>query len=308
MSKCIGLHLHQLNGKSYAESLIEFKKAFPELCDVQVFTHVPYSLKKMEHDANLLPTAKKLGVDIVVHGSYLCVPWKSQHLADHTLENIIAAQKYHSFGAIAHMPYMPPKEMIDGLDYLIKKMRRKHITNKLILEISALPYDEKKSYETAEKINELEREIRAHGFEPEIGICIDTAHVFAGGGKIRTYDEAKTFIDKLDKRLIVMIHLNGNSHDPAVIKGDKHEIPLTKNDLIWHDLTYEEAGCRAFIEFARDANIPCILETNQKNHTFEEIRTFFDKIGGTEKNDKLFQNNIHESNNESNRDIEPIRF
>lgn len=278
MSKCIGLHLHQLEGKSYAESLIELKKKFPELCDVQVFTHVPYSLKPMEYDAELLPTAKRLGVDIVVHGSYLCVPWKSKHLAHHTLENIIASQKYHSFGAIAHMPYMAPKEMIDGLDYLIGLMRRKHITNKLILEISALPYDKNKSYETPEKINNLTQEIVERGFEPEIGICIDTAHVFTGGGKIRTYEEAKQFIDALNKRLIVMIHLNGNSNDPAIVKGDRHEIPLTKNDLIWHDLTYEEAGCRAFIEFTRDANIPCIMETNQRSHTHEDIRTFFDMI------------------------------
>lgn len=278
MSKYVGLHLHQLEGKSYAESLIELKKRFPNLCDVQVFTHIPYKLERMKFDAELLPTATRLGVDIVVHGSYLCVPWKSKHLAHHTLENIVAAQQYHSFGAIAHMPYLPAKEMVDGLDFLVELMRRREVANKLILEISALPHDEKKSYETAEKINELEREIKEHGFEPEVGICIDTAHVFTGGGKIRTYDEAKQFIDKLNKRMIVMIHLNGNSNDPAKVKGDKHEIPLTKNDLIWHDLTYEESGCRAFIEFAKEANIPCIMETNQRNHTFEEIQTFVDQI------------------------------
>lgn len=278
MSLCIGLHLHKAENQSYSEALVALKEKYPQLCDIQTFTHGPKGLKPVGHDPELLATAQKLNVNIIVHGSYTCVPWhKNKHLMKHTVDNVIASQKYQAIGAIAHMPYLPAKEMIDGLEDLVQMMRAKNVSNKLILEISAFPFDDTKSYETAEKLNELSEEIRKHKFEPELSICIDTAHIFAGGGKIRTYEDAKKYIDDLDKRLISMIHLNGNSINPVIKRGDKHELPLSEYDLIWGGLDYAESGCRAFIEYAREYNLPCILEVS-RNHTDLEIQTFLDKI------------------------------
>ena len=273
----IGIHL-QLEGRRHVQALDETMAKFPELTDIQIFTHGPQSVKAVHIDeAEFKARLKHYGLRLWVHGSYLSVPWKSKFLAKHTLDNILAAKALGAGCVVVHIPFIDVSSVIAGILPLVHQMRDAAVCDhtKLMLETSATVSDPVKSYETPLKLNRLTAAIYGAGLEDCVRICIDSAHIFAGRAAIGSYIQAKEYCDALDARLIGMIQLNGNSIDPDKGRGDKHEIPMSDTDLIWGGLPYKEAGCRAFIEFAAARDIPVILEVNPR-HPDAAIRKFLD--------------------------------
>lgn len=270
----IGIHM-RLEGHTSAAALDDLIAKFPEIRDVQCFTHGPQSVKPVKIDVQSFKARlAHHKVRLWIHGSYICVPWKSPFLLFHTLANFRAA---HALGAgcvVVHMPFREVKYIVDGIAPLIKKIREEKMTaTSLMLETSAVKQDPNNSYESPDKLNTLTAALIDAGFDDCVRICIDTAHIFAGKAAIREQKDAIAFCDALDKRLIGMIHLNGNSIDPDKGRGDRHEIPLTPPDLIWGGQTYESSGCKPFIDMGLALDIPLILEVNT-THTPESIREF----------------------------------
>lgn len=271
----IGIHLH-LEKHTADAALTEVLRKYPEITDVQIFTHGPQSTKPTKAYNIFAPVAAMRKVRIWTHGSYLCVPWNSIHLSMHTLDNIQASVRLGSRCTVVHIPFARVSYVVSGISHVIKHMRAMNVVDtKLMLEVSATIQDELCSYESPEKLNRLTDAIFAAGYEDCVRICVDTAHIFAGRAKISSYDDAKAWWKTLDTRLIGMIHLNGSSHDPDLVRGDKHEVPMSPEDLIWGvgNHPYETRGCRAFIEHGRRLGIPIILEVAPR-HSSEAIRKF----------------------------------
>jgi endonuclease IV len=278
----LGIHLRIGGAGSASAALTALVTAFPNTwADVQIFTHGPQSAKPVHIDPGFRALAARLKIRVWTHGSYLCVPWSKDKpfLMHHTVDNVRASHALGSHCVVAHLPWKPVDEVIAGILPVVKKMRAEALCDcKLMLETSATVSDPELSYESPEKLNRLSAGLIAAHLEDCVRICVDTAHIFVAGAKIRTYDEGKAYCDALDPRLIGMIQLNGNSIDPAKIKGrDQHEVPLSDADLIWRGLTYAQSGCRAFIEWAAARGLPIILEVNRR-HSPDAIHAFVDQV------------------------------
>jgi len=271
----IGIHLH-LGSRTADAALAEIIRKYPEITDVQIFTHGPQSTRPTKAYDQFTGCAAIQKVRIWTHGSYLCVPWKSHKLSMHTVDNIRASARLGSRCTVVHIPFAPVDAVVSGISDVIKHMRPSSITDtSLMLETSATIEDKFCSYETSEKLNRLTAALFAAGFQDYVRICIDTAHIFAGRARISSYEEASLWWSHLDTRLIGMIHLNGSSHDPDFVRGDKHEVPMSPEDLIWgaNDPKYATSGCRAFVEHGRRLGIPIILEMGPR-HSDAAIRKF----------------------------------
>lgn len=277
----MGIHLH-LDGRTAKDALAYTLENYPEITDIQIFTHGPQSWKATKAYDNFRPVAEAAQVRIWTHGSYLCVPWKEPKFVAHTLDNIRASQKLGSGCVVVHIPFLPVDEVVSGISSLVDHMRRSNLTNvKLMLEVSATVKDDVRSYESADKLNHLTKKLFAAGFDDCVRICVDTAHIFAGRAKITTADDARLWWSNLDTRLLGMIHLNGSSYDPDVRKGDKHEVPMSAEDLIWgrdSHASYASRGCSVFVEHARKLKIPIILEVNPR-HSVDAIKHFIHLTG-----------------------------
>lgn len=271
----MGIHLH-LDGRTAKDALGYTLENYPEITDVQIFTHGPQSWAATKAFNDFAPIARASSVRIWTHGSYLCVPWKDAKFVGHTLDNIRASHRLGSGCVVVHIPFLPANEVVAGIASLVERMREHKLTDvKLMLEVSATVRDETRSYESPDKLNLLTKTLFAAGFQDCVRICVDTAHIFAGRAKISSADDARRWWAPLDTRLLGMIHLNGSSYDPDVRKGDKHEVPMSPEDLIWggsHD-GYASRGCSVFVEHARRLKIPMILEINPR-HSVDAIKHF----------------------------------
>jgi endonuclease IV len=271
----IGVHFRTDNA-----SISKLKNNIPELEHVQLFTHGPGSSKPItDIDADLVDNLARLNISINVHGSYLSVPWNSPFLFKHTLANFRSAHAIGATNVVLHIPFLPIEQWLPTITKLAHVIEKEKLTPKICLEQSPTICDKTRSYESAPKLNRLWRAIKAAGIQHCTGICIDTAHVHAGGAQIHTYAQAKTYLDMLDPQCLILIHLNGNSVVPGIKKtNDIHEIPLHVADLIWGEFSYIDSGCRAFVEYAAAHGIQLVVEWNTKKHTVKMLRQFLDQI------------------------------
>lgn len=126
-------------------------------------------------------------------------------------------------------------------------------------------------YETPAKLCALFRQIREK-VDPNLcyfGLCIDTAHVWACGADIASFEGASQWLAELEAchdvippRAIVF-HLNDNRHGRG--SGlDEHD-PLLMG-AIWGDYAQcpEKSGLAAFLDYARRYCIPTILERKER--------------------------------------------
>ncbi len=279
----LGIHL-RLEGQRASTALDALMADFPTLRDIQCFTNGPRGSKKVDIDvAAFKARVAHHNVRVWTHGSYICIPWSpNAFLTHHTLENIRLSHGIGSRCVVVHLPMKPVNEVVTGIIPLVKKMRAEHLCGcKLMLETSATRPDPEKSYETPAKLNRLTDALVDAGLSDCVQICVDSAHIATSRAAISSYAEGKAYCDALDTRLLGMIQLNGNSIHPDVAYNDRHEVPLSDPDLIWGPkaaggpYTYEQSGCKAFVDLGRRLDIPIILEVN-KTHTVAAIRTFID--------------------------------
>ena len=113
-----------------------------------------------------------------------------------------------------------------------------------------------------------------------VGLCIDTAHVYIAGAKIKTRIEASRYLKKIPIGWIRLFHLNGNMYEFGVRFGDKHAIPFAEDDQIWgqKNMTYDDSGCKEFIEYAKSFNTPVIFE-GKTEHSLSDIESFIQLCG-----------------------------
>lgn len=272
--RIMGIHLH-LDGQSASKAIERLMAMFPTLKDIQIFTHGPQSANQIRVDPEFKATVARFGLRVWTHGSYLCVPWSAKpFLTTHTIDNIRVSHALGSNCVVAHIPAKPVTEVVAGIVPVVRKMRELGLqSTKLMLENSANRSDPTRSYETPTKMNALTAAICEAKLDDCVRICIDTAHLFTSRAVISTYADAKAWCDALDKRLIGMIQLNGNSISPDTAIQDKHEVPMSPEDLIWRATTWDTAGCRTFIEMGVSLGIPIILEVS-KRHSVEAIANF----------------------------------
>ena len=83
-----------------------------------------------------------------------------------------------------------------------------------------------------------------------------------------------SLLNLADKKYIGLVHLNGNEYKYTGKTGDKHALPLDKDDKIWPGISYKDSGCKYIIEWCNKNKVIFILEINCKRHTLVDVRNF----------------------------------
>ena len=256
---------------------------------VQIFTHGPR-----------LPTENKLDyekinkvshdLDVTVHSPYTTVGlWKiqsdnkndsvSKRKITQLKSQLLAVKKAGGWCMVVHIT----KTLPENIAYTMKLIKPivKKIGVKISLEMVASKADREKTYETPEKLDNL---ITLLGIkEKYYCITVDTAHIWAAGVDVRSYEAMNDWINRMTfKKKIEMFHLNGSFSERGSGK-DKHAVPFSTNDKIWHGIDPNKSGVKAVIDFARSNNITIICEINRG--TEEEIfngLNIIKKLGGVD--------------------------
>lgn len=96
-----------------------------------------------------------------------------------------------------------------------------------------------------------------------IGICVDTAHIWAGGHDISTQELVTNYFEQFNQIIglkhLDCIHLN-DSLKPCGSRVDRH-MDIGRGQI-------GTEGLKAIVHFANKQNIPCILETPQKEQSW----------------------------------------
>jgi endonuclease IV len=202
-----------------------------------------------------------------VHGGYFDNPWGEKpefsiHLIKKELE---IADSIGATGLIIHLPKKGPKEIAEMLPKLIVR----EYTTTLFLEIESVKAG-KNTYETGAKLMALyeaiEKVAQEHPQVANVGICIDTAHLWASGVDISSWEKARNWIEEVKgigfQRWV--IHLNDQKWERG--SGRDEHAPLAFG-TIWGNYNPEmgekaidESGLVAFLEWMDVDGVDAILE------------------------------------------------
>ena len=203
---------------------------------------------------------------VVIHGAYVDNPWSLSPGAVHNIkQEMIIAHEIGATGVIVHLA--AGASSYDSLGQVLHDIATLPDAVKasatLWLEIHTAK-SSPATYETVEKITRLFERIGVLGLNGlRVGLCIDTAHLFACGMALDTYDKAKNWIAGLP-RVPIMMHLNDS--ESSLGSGiDKHERLCC--GYLWGEyhpddgiLPFATSGLAYLLEWAESNNIVTILE------------------------------------------------
>jgi endonuclease IV len=198
----------------------------------------------------------------IVHGAYVSNPWNKARGTIHNLKKeLILSDSLNCQGVIIHLSKNATDDTM--LKYVLSKTKP-YLSqrNKLWLEINSTKQSDT-SFETPEKINKLFSRIHALKFK-HVGLCIDTAHLFACNLALDSYQSAKAFFDKLTLRedQPIMFHLN-DTYDHLGSGKDKHAALYKGNIWKAYKHKHHESGIYYILKYAKKHNSLVILERNQ---------------------------------------------
>jgi endonuclease IV len=209
---------------------------------------------------------QRTGTTLVVHGAYPDNPWKRLPAAINNIkEEMICADQIGATGVIVHLA-------AGALDAATVA----HV----LQEIATLPEGVKASttlwlethtakaspatYETVEKLQALFQRVAAAGTNLRVGLCIDTAHLFACGLDLTEFHTAYEWFDQLQTALPdvpMMLHLNDSA---STLGSGKDEHALLTHGNMWgafHEVRpVDESGLMAVMDWAEGHGITTILE------------------------------------------------
>jgi deoxyribonuclease-4 len=230
---------------------------FTSIC-AQIFVTGPQSFREILKEDDIAQCAQlSREIPIVIHGSYLDAPWNRAPGAVHNIKRELEiAERIGARGVIVHLGAGAAND--DNLKYVLEQL-----SGTLWLEIHAAkssPF----TYETPARIRGLfARVSKCNLTNLQVGLCIDTAHLFACGCALADARAMSDWLAGLPD-VPVMIHLN----DSASVLGsgkDKHAA-LTRGNL-WGAYNrenghraIEESGLVTLLAWAEDHNAMVILE------------------------------------------------
>ncbi len=293
------------------EDAISYEAPLLKLNCSQVFTHGPRNSKKNGIDYNSLrDLANKLNIVLYVHGSYLTPKfWEhDSSYMNHIIDTLQSCVDLDADGMVIHLDEAGNNVISSQMEKLSTEIKKKEWKNVpyLLLEMPARkPSD--LTFETPEKINELSDCIK--GVDIKWGWCFDTAHLWSGGINLSGDDSWNEWLAGLNEKSlnhIQMIHLNGALSEYFGKGRDKHIIPLSPEDGIWHHLIPDyfnkylsdnqhlneidlaktklldhindidlkkivNSSFASIISFANKKNIPMIFEINRGKYIYAKL-------------------------------------
>lgn len=273
----VGVHTSKGKHKKMSSAILQ-SNAFAPSMATQIFTHGPRNANRNDVDYEAVKIISNI-IKIYVHEPYTVHIFKGdENMFELMVDVFRAAASCGSSGVVIHLPRATVATVVTNVCILLSMLAAEQITVPIILETPSNKPHPTMSWESPEKLTRLCAAFQAAGISSaQVGICIDTAHIYAGGAQIATRKDATTYLKALPIEWVHLFHLNGNEYEyPRA--GDKHAIPLSPLDSIWNGKKYEESGCYEFIEWARSFRIPTLFE-GKDIHSPEDIYTFIQMCG-----------------------------
>lgn len=240
-----GLHIKKnyfnINHENLTESIISETQDYGIDC-VQIFTHGPRNFSRVNLDIDIL---KKTSLKIYSHSPYPAI--SSLNIADYEKMQKKHIDLYKNYvdltndipqfkGFVVHLPKNTPTNITRSINELKNIFTNKN--NPIILEMRAMKIRNGYSYILTDELNELSDSLKKTYCE--WGLCIDTAHLWAGGIDVaKKWDKWYNKLTPYTKSKIRLFHLNGALSKLYETGKDKHIIPFSKEDGIWGDIIPE---------------------------------------------------------------------
>jgi deoxyribonuclease-4 len=226
-----------------AETEIAQFRAAKKASGILVFAHNSYLINLASQDAQMFSTSVRAMSAELERAEALGLPFIVMHPGSHG-----------GAGEEAGL-----RRITEGLDEIVRAT--KGFRCKMALEITA-----GQGNALGYQFEQLASLIKSVQDEKRFGICLDTAHLYAGGYNIRTLEGYRETFDKVEKlfgiRRVLALHLN-DSKVPLGKRVDRHE-----------HLGVGEIGLACFrwlVEDPRWAKIPKVLETPKSEDMHEDI-------------------------------------
>ena len=254
----------------------------------QIFTHGPANSHINAMDYSAVENYCTINqITLFVHSAYMTTGiWnikesnKSDPKSVYTINLLVSqfecCEKLNSKGLVIHTPKKEPGIIIEALKIVIPFI--KEFKTPLIFEMTAVKPDPTKTYETPEKINNLNKLL--HQEFPAYdnwGWCIDTCHLWSAGiemNDVATVNKWLTTLDKPEK--IKLFHLNGASISTFNTGKDNHKVAFGADDDIWNKIInintgyikkkVKKSSIYTIVEFAKIHNISIICEINRGDY------------------------------------------
>jgi deoxyribonuclease-4 len=278
------LGYHVGHGKGLYESITEAKQVLAKF-DLHGFTPVfqffvtgPQSQRPVHISDTEIEQMRLMGCAMIIHGAYVSNPWNKAPGAIHNLkQEMIMAERLGAAGCIVHTG------KTENIEYVLGAMtseprplgdRELSAPARLWLETHSAkpgPY----TCETPEKINTLFKKLHSVAKRPQLGLCIDTAHVFACGVALDSAATTRQWLGALRVDCPIMFHLN-DSKGKLGDGRDIHEAVGLGN--IWKAygpggyLDPADSGYAAILQYARANSCMVILERSSDELAAEITR------------------------------------
>ena len=250
----------------------------------QIFTHNPRTGAKIAMNYD---DVAKVGeeIKILVHGPYnlsrvFLIDENELKSQLKILEvQFKAAQAVGSSGIVFHIS----KSTAENTARVIKTilpLAEQYGVGIIVESIACIPAKDR-TYESTKLMNEVDALLKKHPLDRFWSWCIDTAHIWSMGVDIKTKENFASWLNTIKRpEKVSTFHLNGSSANFHSGK-DKHEIPFTDVDKIWHKVEPKKSGVAALVEFAIKHNCITILEMNRG--TSSDLQKCIQTIFGLEK-------------------------
>lgn len=238
--------------KLYDENELQEIKSFIDKNDYNLFVHSSYvsSLKlNGDHKKGIAQIKSQLKICDFIESDGLIVHLSKQNIND-TIESI---------------------KLIELNDYKTKI----YLENRVIIHnedecsielCDSIFSDECSEFNHPKQINKLYNNLKNNNIN--VGICIDTAHLWVSGISIKSKNDMKLYLSKLKiPNRDLLFHIN-DSHNELGSYKDHHDNFGSK---IWgkykQENNWEESGIYYLIKYCIKKNIPMIMESrNEKKY------------------------------------------
>jgi len=230
--------------------------SFPRIA-LQTFSSGPRGLNLLikEDECEALAAAP---IDaLIFHGSYADIPWTGSESIANSIVAELAACKRAGGALNIHL-------MRKALEPAVRRAFFDRIAGPVGAEREWAPPGTLYLETNAEKFGLAYKPAELNAIfddAPEnVGLCIDTAHVWACGGDISTKVAAMRWLSQIRTDIPIMIHLN-DSYNALCTGSDAHA--AIGEGQIWKAVGQDRPdGYLAFIEWAAGVGAPLILERN----------------------------------------------
>lgn len=209
----------------------------------------------------------EFNLQLVIHGAYIDNPWgRAIKSINNIKEEMKICSEINAKGVVVHLSKNAANMetlqfVIDALSGSLSDQIKSAVV--LYLEINAAKPTEN-TFETNEKLTRLFDQVeRINKNGLQIGLCIDTAHIWSCGFDDREYETVNNWL-KLLPKVPTILHLN-DSFGKIGDGKDKHASLTLGN--IWSDYNvstgvkqFDDSGLSAILGWAEFNDIITILE------------------------------------------------